>query len=118
MPKMYETIDALCRAHHTNVTALCRELNIGRSTLTELKQGRTQTLSAGTTSKIAGYFGVSVAYLLGETDVPKSYIASDEEIKFALFGGSEDVTDEMFDEVKAYAQFVKERKKNGNKSSV
>ena len=64
MSKMYQIIEALCRAHHTNVTAMCRELDIGRSTLTELKQGRTQTLSAATTSKIAGYFNVSVAYLL------------------------------------------------------
>ena len=118
MSKMYQIIEALCRAHHTNVTAMCRELDIGISTLTELKQGRTQTLSAATTSKIAGYFNVSVAYLLGETNTPQSRSATDAEIKFALFGGADDVTDEMFEEVKAYAQFVKERKKNENKGSV
>ncbi len=118
MPKMYQIIETLCRERHTNVTAMCRELGIGRSTLTELKQGRTQTLSAATTSKIAGYFNVSVAYLLGETNTPQSRLATDAEIKFALFGGTEDITDEMFEEVKAYAQFVKERKKNGNKDSV
>lgn len=26
MSKMYQIIEALCRAHHTNVTAMCREL--------------------------------------------------------------------------------------------
>ena len=118
MTKMYQIIEALCRAHHTNVTAMCRELGIGRSTLTELKQGRTQTLSAATTSKIAGYFNVSVAYLLGETNIPQSSSATDAEIKSALFGNAEDVTDDMFEEVKAYAKFVKERKKNGNKNSI
>ncbi len=118
MAGMYEIIESLCRAHHTNVTAMCRDLDIGRSTLTELKQGRTQTLSATTTSKIAGYFHVSVAYLLGESSDKQSHTASDDEIKFALFGESENITDEMFEEVKAYAQFVKERKQNGFKSTV
>ncbi len=32
-----------------------------------------------------------------------------EEIKFALFGGGEDITDEMFEEVLQFAHFVKER---------
>ena len=32
-----------------------------------------------------------------------------EEIKFALFGGSEDVTDEMYEEVVQFARFVKDR---------
>ena len=110
MAGMYQIIEELCRAHHTNVTAMCRDLQIGRSTLTELKQGRTQTLSATTTSKIAGYFHVSVAYLLGESNDKQSHTASEDEIKLALFGSEDDITDEMFEEVKAYAQFVKERK--------
>lgn len=32
---------------------------------------------------------------------------TDEDIKFALFGGDEEITDEMFDEVKKFAKFVK-----------
>ena len=34
---------------------------------------------------------------------------SDEEIKFALFGGDGEITDAMFDEVKRFAAFLKER---------
>ena len=34
---------------------------------------------------------------------------SDEEIKFALFGGDSDITDAMYDEVKRFAQMVKLR---------
>lgn len=34
---------------------------------------------------------------------------SDEEIKFALFGGGDEITDEMYDEVKRFAEFVKQR---------
>ncbi len=34
---------------------------------------------------------------------------SDEDIKFALFGGSGEITDAMFDEVKRFAAFLKQR---------
>lgn len=35
---------------------------------------------------------------------------SDDDIKFALFDGSEGVTDEMYDEVKRFAKYIKEQK--------
>ena len=34
---------------------------------------------------------------------------SDDDIKFALFGGSGEITDAMYDEVKRFAAFLKER---------
>jgi transcriptional regulator with XRE-family HTH domain len=34
---------------------------------------------------------------------------SDDEIKFALFGGGDEITDEMFDEVKRFAAYIKQR---------
>ena len=34
---------------------------------------------------------------------------SDEDIKFALFGGDGEITDAMFDEVKRFAAFLKQR---------
>ena len=34
---------------------------------------------------------------------------SDDEIKFALFGGSGEITDEMYDEVKRFAAYIKQR---------
>lgn len=39
---------------------------------------------------------------------------SDEDIKFALFGGDGEITDAMFDEVKRFAAFLKQREA-GNK---
>lgn len=34
---------------------------------------------------------------------------SDDEIKFALFGGDGEITDEMYDEVKRFAAYIKQR---------
>ena len=36
-------------------------------------------------------------------------LVSDEDIKFALFGGDSEITDSMFDEVKRFAAFLKQR---------
>ncbi len=73
MEKMYQVIEQLCQQRKTNVTAMCRDLGIGRSVLSELKSGRTQMLSTANTEKIAQYFGVSVEYLLGrETDAEEN----------------------------------------------
>ena len=37
---------------------------------------------------------------------------TDDDIKFALFGGEEEITDEMYDEVKNFAEYVKQKYKN------
>lgn len=59
-------------------------------------------------AKLAAFFGISASELLGEPISAPSAV-SDEVIKFALFGGSEDITQEMYDEVRSFAAFVKER---------
>ena len=56
---MYEKIQYLCDEKGIKPAHLCKEANIPKSTLSELKQGRTKTLSTQTLSKIANYFSVS-----------------------------------------------------------
>ena len=65
--------------------------------------------------RIADYLGISVSKILtGEetekapADIGKRSV-SDEEIKFALFGGDGEITDEMYDEVKRFAAYIKQR---------
>lgn len=60
--------------------------------------------------KLSEYFGVSVDYLLGKTDNKPE--VSDDDIKFALFGGDGEITDEMYNDVKNFAQFIKEKYKD------
>ncbi len=105
MPETYERIAELCRKHKITVTDLCKICQIPRASLSDYKMGRIKTLSALTLSKISEHFGVSVEYLLtGEEALP-----SDESLKVALFGGGIEVTDEMWNEVKRYAQYIKDR---------
>lgn len=61
---------------------------------------------------IASFLNVSVEYLKGETDVKKPITMnksiSDDDIKFALFGdAAEEIPDEKLQEVKNFAQYIK-----------
>lgn len=66
-------------------------------------------------AKISAYFGVSVDDLLKqEKDLaPKSKV-TDDDIKFALFGGGP-VSDAQYEEVKQFVRFIKERDAHGEK---
>ena len=109
---LYERIEALCKDHGMNITQMCRETGLTRAKLSDLKMGRTKSLSASTLAKIAGHFGVSVDYLLGEGE-KREKLTTEHDVKVALFGGAEEVTDEMWAEVKSFVEFVKQ--KNGIK---
>lgn len=108
MPILYDRIQQLCAEEGTSVTALCKQLQISRSALSELKSGRSKTLSAACTAAIAKHFNVSLDYLLGGTEQRQSAApgaVSDQALKAALFGQWEGVPDQLLQEVMAYAQF-------------
>ena len=64
MSDLYSNIHALCEKQGIKDGTLCSNIGIRRSFLSELKAGRTKSLSAENLSKIANYFDVSVDYLL------------------------------------------------------
>lgn len=112
MCNMYSIIEELCKERSITVTEMCRELKINRSSLSELKQGRAKSLSADKTIRIADFFSVSPAYLTGDSEERNSGYdkeITDADIKFALFNSTENITDEMFEEVKQFAEMVKLR---------
>ncbi len=104
---VYDLIEELCMKKGISVTALCRECKIPRSTLSDYKKGRVKSLSADTLCKIADYFGVSVGYLCGAP----AETSKEEELKALLFGKGTVVTEEMWQQVKDYAQFIKSKNK-------
>lgn len=113
MSELYQRIEMLCKANGVTITQMCRESGVSRGGLSDLKAGRTKFLSSETMNRIAEYFHVTVDFLLGKEiqtkkDPAEDSGVTDEDIKFALFGGG-DVTDEQFEEVKQFARFVRER---------
>lgn len=64
MANLYENIEKLCKQRGLNVTTMCKESGASRGSLTDLKNGRKQTLKYETLDKIASYFGTSVDALV------------------------------------------------------
>ena len=112
MNEIYARIEALCKSRGMNITEMCKKCSIPRASLTDFKMGRNKSLSASTLQKIAEYFSVSVEYLL----VGEAPSSEEVNLKIALFGG-EGITDEMLEEVKKFAAYIKERE-NGNKQAL
>ena len=68
MCTLYDRIVALCKNRGVTASRMCLDLGLSKSTMSNMKNGRTIGLSTPTAQKIASYFGVSVGYLLGEEE--------------------------------------------------
>lgn len=117
MSELYKRIQAICESKGMTVSRMCLNIKLPKSMMSDLKAGRKKSFNTETLTKIAEYLDVSVDELLG-TEKEKALtetgerVITDEELKFALWGGdAKDVTDEMFEEVKRFAEFVRNRKK-------
>lgn len=71
MANLYENIEKLCKQRGVNVTTMCKESGASRGSLTDLKNGRKQTLKYETLDKIASYFGTSVDALVSGSQKEK-----------------------------------------------
>lgn len=65
---LYKKIENLCIENGINITEMCKRSGVSRAPLSDLKMGRSHTLSTATVLKIANYFDVPVGYLLGTDD--------------------------------------------------
>lgn len=112
----YDLFCQLCKQKGVAPTRAALDIGLSKATPTTWKRGITP--QAAQLQKIAEYFGVSVDYLLGneeKTSSSKEKDVTDEDIKFALFKGAGGISDEAYEEVKAFAEFVKQKYKKGNK---
>ena len=78
MCTLYERITSLCKDKGVSGSRMCLDLGLSKSTLSDMKHGRTKGVSTPTAQKIASYFDVSVGYLLGEEDKKEKPIKDDE----------------------------------------
>ena len=111
-----EKLKTLRKERKITQEQLAKILGVERSSVGKYETGTLPSMEILT--RIATYFGVSVDYLLGREDTPSNkteHTPTDDDIKVALFGGDGEVTDEMWDEVKRFAEFVKSKQKKGEK---
>lgn len=111
MGTLYERIQTLCQERGIKGGRMCADLGISKGLLTDLKAGRRTGVSAVTAQKIASYFGVSVAYLLGQEEArPSGDLDRQlEGVDFALYGEVKDLTDAQKRDVIQFIQFLKQK---------
>ena len=102
----FDRFQTLCAQRGISVSKACTEIGLNRSAVAKWKSGGKP--NGTTAAKLAAYFGVTTDFLLRETPEERRTV-SEADIKFALFGGDGEITDEMYDEVKKFAAFIKLR---------
>ena len=102
----FSQFEKLCKQKGISAAKVAAECGFSKASITKWKQNNTAPKHE-ILIKIASYFGVTTDYLLGNEEK----VDPDTALKFALFGGDGGITDEMLDEVKAFAEFVKNKYK-------
>ncbi len=113
MDTLYERIQCMCKNKGVSASRMCLDLGLSKSTMSDMKYGRTKGISTGSAQKIASYFGVSVGYLLGEENEKaptESGERSVRDAKAAFFDGyaddlSEAEKDALWEDARTYAKF-------------
>lgn len=103
----------LCKKKGVSCKRAADDMGLSNSITTKWKKTGA-TPSGDTLHRIARYFDVSIDYLIGKEKAPTIFgerVLTDAELKFALFGDCEDVSDDDLADVRRYAAFVRERKK-------
>ena len=87
-----------------------RESGISSATMSQWRK-RIYSPSSAAIKKIEEYLGIVFTIEQKEKAPaePGKRSVSDDDIKFALFGGDGEITDAMYDEVRRFAAFVKQR---------
>ncbi len=98
----------LCEAMKTrNIkqSQLAKMCDIGKSSISTYLKG-TYFPKYDSIVKLANALEVSPRWLAGEDDNMVDTNITTEQLKFALFNAKEGVTDQMLEEVKAYADYI------------
>ena len=110
MENLFTRIEALCQEKNLRPGRLCDELGLSRSLMTDLKMGRKKTVNAETAQKIAEFFGVSVGYLLGQTEERGQQSDILDKVDVAFYGEFKELNDEDKETVRDMVRLMRERR--------
>ena len=113
----YERFVLLCKQRGVSTSKAAIDAGLSKSTVTKWKKDPNTKPSGNVIDKLCRYFGISVSELLGANDAsqPEEEKKAEASAK-ALFGGSGDITDAMYDEVLSFAAFVRQREARKRKN--
>jgi transcriptional regulator with XRE-family HTH domain len=91
---------------------MCLDLGFSKSTLSNMKNGRTANLSTTTMKKMAEYLGVTVGYLLGEEEQKEKPTAQGDELSekmLELFNRVKELPEEKVELLLQVARSIKQQ---------
>lgn len=86
-----------------------KKSGIPKSSIYRYAHGQTKGVPITNVKKLAKALNVSAEYLMGWDTGSSVTPASEEQLMVALFGGADEVTEEMWDEVQRFAEYVKSK---------
>lgn len=110
----YDRFVYLCSRKGVSPSRAAIDAGISKSLVSKWKSSNAKDPSPDVLRKLSAYFCMPVSELLGEetekapTKTGERSV-SDDDIKFALFGGDGEITDAMYQEVKEFAALIKLR---------
>lgn len=107
MANLYENIQSLCESRGIRPGRLCDELGLSRGLMTDLKMGRKKGVNAETAQKIAGFFGVSVARLLGQEESQQDIL---DQVDVAFYGDFKELNEEEKETVRDMVRLMRQRR--------
>ena len=110
MDNLFTRIESLCAQKNIRPGRLCDELGLSRSLMTDLKMGRKKTVNAETAQKIAEFFGVSVGFLLGQSE--EKCVQNDilDKVDVAFYGEYKELNEEDKETVRDMVRLMRERR--------
>ena len=112
-----DRIRAICKERGTTLAEVERSTGIGNGVIARWENQKSSP-PIDRLRLIAAHLDVPLSSLTGnkqddetkkEPAAPEGSRLTEDEIKFALFGGSDEITDEMWEEVKRFAAYVRAR---------
>ena len=110
MPELYEIIDELCKKKGVSGAKMATDIGLSRSTLTELRKGRSRSFTLETAQKIADYFGVTVDTLVGREFPSSGQFAT---FQRALDEGGlriDEFDEDDMEDIAAFMKLIRKRK--------
>lgn len=97
---------------------IAEKMGVSEATVQRWESGNIKSLRQGRITKLAEILKVSPSALMGwdEQGIKAEEITMIETAKIALFGGSEEVTDEMWQEVVNFAKYIEAREAQKNRN--
>ena len=102
-----EKIKFLRESMNLTQTELGDRLGVKKNAVSKWECGRVEDIPTSKIKAMANLFGVKASYLIEDEEPVKE--VSDDDIQFALFGGKDEITEKMYEEVKNFAAFLKQR---------